>query len=349
MRQRVATERAEGTDIGVPGMVYRWVQRTDNLSLMLLDIGIVAVAWLLGFAAGFASRVPLDVQNRAVLVLGLPVLVQVVVNRVAGLYGPVWRYASVEEGIRVIVAVVAGTASSTVLLVAVARVTSITLPLLTAPPVAALLVLLGYGGVRFQSRLFAIERQRSRSEKPVKALIIGAGSAGAALAYELTDTESGRDVCVVGFVDDDVRMRRRSVRGIPVLGDTTMLEALCTTHHIDRILIALPGTDKEDTKPIVDRALRTNAQVKVLRPASDHDSGLSRHVRDLDLTDLLGREAAPVDSEDIAHYLQGATVLITGAARRMLVQVLQEQIVEAHQTMPVDQILLSARNQNRTG
>ncbi len=70
------------------------------------------------------------------------------------------------------------------------------------------------------------------------------------------------------------------------------------------MLIALPHAEREQIKPIVDRALRTHAQVKVLRPAASTAAGLLQNLRDLDLTDLLGREHAPVDPEDIADYLE---------------------------------------------
>jgi FlaA1/EpsC-like NDP-sugar epimerase/dTDP-4-amino-4,6-dideoxygalactose transaminase len=313
VRDRAATTRVEGTDRDVPSTVYRWARRRENLSLVLIDIGIVSAAWLLALAAGFEADVPSDVVQRALLVVGPPIVVQIVVHWAAGLYGPVWRYASIEEAVRVMAAVAAGMFAAFGWFWVLDDATTLTLPLLTAPPVAGLLILVGCGGVRFQSRLFALERQRTRAAKSVRAMIVGAGSAGAALAYEISHTDSGRDVRVVGFVDDDARLHGRSLRGIPVLGGTGDLEVLCRRHAIDRILIALPDAGREHTKPIVDRALRTEAQVKVLHPAADTGSGMLQNVRDLDLTDLLGRQPAPVDSEEIGDYLRGATVLVTGA------------------------------------
>ena len=56
---------------------------------------------------------------------------------------------------------------------------------LTAPPVAALLILLGCGGIRFQARLFALERQRDGKTTRLRTLIVGATDAGVALALEL--------------------------------------------------------------------------------------------------------------------------------------------------------------------
>ena len=313
MQGHDGTKSADGNDVNVPRAIYRVVQRTDNVSLVLLDAGIVAASWLLAFVAGFESAIPGEVETHAVLILGVPVLIQVLVHRLAGLYGPVWRYASIEEGVRVIGAVAVGVTASAMALVAISDVMSIDLPMFTTPPVAALLILLGCGGVRFQSRVFAVERQRGRDGRSVRALIVGAEAPGAALAYELAHTESGRDMQIVGFVDDAPALQRRSVRGVPVLGTTSDLERLAGELSIDRILIALPDMEREKAKPIIERALRTQAQVKVLRPSANSTSGLLRNMRDLDLSDLLGRQPAPVHSDDIAGYLDGATVLVTGA------------------------------------
>jgi FlaA1/EpsC-like NDP-sugar epimerase/dTDP-4-amino-4,6-dideoxygalactose transaminase len=313
VRDRAVANRVEAVDHELPKTVYRWARRRENLSLVLIDLGVSAAAWLLALAAGFEANIPEAAVHRTLLVVGPPVVLQLVVHRAVGLYGPVWRYASIDEAARVMVAVAAGMVAGLGWLWVLDDSTTLKLPVFTAPPVAALLILVGCGGVRFQSRLFAIERQRTRAAKPVQALIVGAGSPGAALAYELSQTDSGRDVHVVGFVDDDSRLHRRSLRGIPVLGGTCQLEDLCRRHDVDRIFIALPDAEREQVKPIVDLALRTRAQVKVLRPAASTASGMLQNVRDIDLSDLVGRQPAPVDTAGIGDYLRGATVLVTGA------------------------------------
>ena len=95
-------------------------------------------------------------------------MTQIVIHWAAGLYGPVWRYASIEEAVRVMAAVAAGMFAAFGWFWVLDDITTLTLPLLTAPPVAALLILIGCGGVRFQSRLFALERQRTRAAKSVR-------------------------------------------------------------------------------------------------------------------------------------------------------------------------------------
>ena len=133
------------------------------------------------------------------------------------------------------------------------------------------------------------------------------------LALELEGRTFG-DSVVVGFVDDDTQLVGRSVRALRVLGTTHDLEAVCVKERIDRVVIALPEASRERRSEIEARALRTDAQVKVLSGPSDSDGEpLLNNLRDLDLTDLLGREHAPVDPSDIADYLEGAIVLVTGA------------------------------------
>lgn len=301
----------------VAGFVYRVARRWDSIGLRLIDAGAIGAAWLLAGVAGFNQRTDsVDFENLLWFV-GLPVLISLVVNSAAGLYGPVWRYASNDEAVRVVAAVAIGTTASTAVTTAVAVQQDVGLSPLVIASIAALGTFLGVGGVRFQSRFFAIERQRVRKPDPgvtkrTRALIVGAGDAGASLAYELSHLHPSNSTDIVGFVDDDARLTGRSIRGLPILGRSSDLPALCKTHRVDRILVTLGDTDERKT--VLSRALAADAQVKVLSPAAERvDGHLLRGLRDLDLTDLLGRPHAPVDSDEIATYLAGATVLITGA------------------------------------
>jgi FlaA1/EpsC-like NDP-sugar epimerase/dTDP-4-amino-4,6-dideoxygalactose transaminase len=262
--------------------------------------------------AGFEGAIPFGIRG-ALPYLLIPVLTQLAINQIVGLYGPVWRYASVDEALRVFVAGALGTIAATVGLAWAANLREVSLPLLSAPPIAALLILIGCGGIRFQARLFALERQRVDGSKRTRTVIIGAGDIGVALALELNGRALG-DCTVVGFVDDDSGLVGRSLRGFAVLGGTEDLEAICRDQEVERLLIALPNTSREQLRIVVERALKTDAQVKVLSEGTDSlGEVLLKNLRELDLADLLGREHAPVDPVDIADYIGGAVVLVTGA------------------------------------
>ena len=276
----------------------------------MLDLGVIASAWLLAYLAGFAGAMPFGMRASLPYLL-IPIATQLTFNAIIGLYGPIWRHASVEEAVRVVAAVAIGTFVATFELAWTSSVTHVTLPLLSAPPIAALLILLGCGGIRFQARLFALERQRSGVTQRARTIVIGAGDVGVSLALELNRSALST---VIGFVDDDATLTGRSLRAMPVLGTTASLQQICREQEIDRILIALPDAPRDELREVVERALKTDAQVKILSEATGPlGEALLKHLRDIDLADLLGREHAPVDPVDIADYIGGATVLVTGA------------------------------------
>jgi FlaA1/EpsC-like NDP-sugar epimerase/dTDP-4-amino-4,6-dideoxygalactose transaminase len=282
----------------------------------VLDICAISGAWLLAGLAAFDDRANAASLRNLFWFIGIPVVIAMIVNQVAGLYGPVWRYASVDEAARVVVAVAVGTTVSSIVLIVLSNIADVSVSMLVASPIAALLTLIGVGGTRFQSRLYAVERQRTREttagRQAVRVLIAGAGDSGAALAYELSHGHTDDPIRVVGFVDDDQRLKGRSVRGLPVLGSSSQLDSICDKYRIDRILVTL--ADSEHRKTVINRALATESQVKVLPPTSERVAGsLLGSLRDLDVTDLLGRPHAPLFSEDVDRYLAGATVVVTGA------------------------------------
>ena len=166
----------------IPRAVYRFARRVDTTGLGLLDACVITGAWVVALFAGFEGEPPIGLWGRPVLYLAVPVAIQLIANRIAGLYGPVWKYASIEEATRVVVAVGGGATLCFIELMIVAQVTDATLPVLTAPPIAALLILLGCGGIRFQARLFALERQNVRGIGNVRTIIVGTDSSGVALA-----------------------------------------------------------------------------------------------------------------------------------------------------------------------
>ena len=194
----------------------------------------------------------------------IPIAAQLFVNQVMGLYGPVWRYAPIEEAVRrgrrsigIFADVRTGVVRRRRHDTAAAHRTA-----------GGRALLLGCGGIRFQARLFALERQRDGKSTRLRTLLVGTTDAGVALALELEGRTFG-DSLVVGFVDDNASLVGRSVRALRVLGTTRDLEEVCKRERIERIVIALPDASREERSEIETRALKTDAQVKVLAGASD--------------------------------------------------------------------------------
>jgi FlaA1/EpsC-like NDP-sugar epimerase len=182
-----ASAGSANDDYQLPRRVYRVASRLDNASLRLLDGGVITASWLLAYIAGYEGNLPRHGMVGVFVFLAVPVVCQLVANQIAGLYGPVWRYASVEEAMRVVVAVGIGAAASTIATAGIAHLYDVEYPLFTTPPVAALLILLGCGGIRCpgpaSSRWSAAGSART---SVVRTLIVGAGNSGVALSSELS-------------------------------------------------------------------------------------------------------------------------------------------------------------------
>ena len=292
--------------------VYRLTKRR-TFSSRVLDFGVIGGAWLLAYLASFNGAIPFGFRT-VMPYIGLAVAVQLITNQLAGLYGPIWKYASLDEAVRVMVAVSLGSTITGVLLSILTNEQQPGFRSVGTPPIAALLMLLGIGGIRFQARLFAIERRQHTDHAGLmRALFVTTDDEGVSLAIEL-NRRSPSDIMLVGLVTSDPKMVGGLVGGVRVVGTIDALESICLRDNIECILVATPHGSREHVQAIVDRALRTKAQVKVLPPRAEILEGpLLRSLRDLDVTDLLGREHAPVDLSEIAAYLENSRVLVTGA------------------------------------
>jgi FlaA1/EpsC-like NDP-sugar epimerase len=148
----------------------------------------------------------------------------------------------------------------------------------------------------------------------VRALVIGGGDAGRELIGSmLRDPE--QEWQPVGILDDDPDKRRRRIRGVPVVGSTVDIESRVRASQAEAVIIAIPSADAQTVARIRRAAVQAGVDVKVL-PSSTQlltDHVGIRDIRDVNLTDVLGRNQLDTDVDAIAGYLTGHRVLVTGA------------------------------------
>ncbi|GAA4706386.1 nucleoside-diphosphate sugar epimerase/dehydratase [Nocardioides conyzicola] len=146
-----------------------------------------------------------------------------------------------------------------------------------------------------------------------RVLIVGAGEGGYDLIRSmLHDPE--RHWQPVGFLDDDPQKRHRRIRGVPVLGTTKQLAEVVQKMDADTVVIAIPSAHAAFIRDVSERAAAAGVDVKVLPPTAGLLSEVGiRDIRDINLTDVLGRHQLDTDLASIAHYLEGRRVLVTGA------------------------------------
>jgi FlaA1/EpsC-like NDP-sugar epimerase len=103
---------------------------------------------------------------------------------------------------------------------------------------------------------------------PRRTLIVGAGRGGRSLLRELRETPGE---LVVGFVDDDPRLMRRRLQGVPVLGGTREIERIIERARPDTVLVTIPDAPRERLGGVIDACARAEVPCRFVRRERDLD------------------------------------------------------------------------------
>ena len=149
-------------------------------------------------------------------------------------------------------------------------------------------------------------------QEPV--LIIGAGEGGRQLIASMLG-ESDPAMVPVGLLDDDPLKRHLRVRSVPMMGATKDVARAAEATGATTAIIAIPSAAADDIRELSGRIREAGLDVKVVPTANELLSSRVdvTDVRDVDVTDLLGRHQIDTDVASIADYLTGKRVLVTGA------------------------------------
>jgi len=177
-----------------------------------------------------------------------------------------------------------------------------------APPMALLISAAGrlfYRSLR--DRIHADQTQAAGR----RVLIYGAGDAGRQVLHLLRGDADE----VVGFLDDNPGKRHLRISGVPVLGAGTQLASIAEQRGVDVVVLAVPSASGQ----LVDRAQKSaqaaGLDFLVLPRVAEMIGGQvsAGDIRPVEIGDVLGRHQVSTSVTEIAGYLTGKRVLITGA------------------------------------
>lgn len=175
------------------------------------------------------------------------------------------------------------------------------------------LLLLGVGASRAFARALLGDGYRALlgASPQRRVLIYGAGSAGRQLAAALA---TSADMELVGFVDDDPRLQGSLLNGKRIFPPFALGDRI-NTLEIDDLLLAIPSATRQRRSEIVDNLKGTSAAIRTLPGLMDiaHGRVTVKDLRELDIEDLLGREAIPPDEKLLSDNITGRVVMVTGA------------------------------------
>ncbi|MDP9087179.1 MAG: polysaccharide biosynthesis protein, partial [Pseudomonadota bacterium] len=235
----------------------------------------------------------------AVVAVSLPIFIK------AGLYRAVIRFL----GHRAIFAVALSVAASAVILGIVGAIFKIPTLSWSIVGIYAFVALLYVAGSRFVVRYYLLRRYLMPTVARVA--IYGAGDAGAHLSNLLLTTRAFDPVM---FIDDNKGLRGRMINGIKVhLPDR--LPSLIKAHGIDRILLAVPSLTRRRRREILTQLEPLGVHVQTVPDVEQLVTGTANltDLREVDVCDLLGRDAVPPKPGLFDACIRDRVVLVTGA------------------------------------
>ncbi|MCL2377763.1 MAG: polysaccharide biosynthesis protein [Defluviitaleaceae bacterium] len=288
----------------------------NTLLLSLLDSLFCWISWFVAvvvfsyfFVNDFAHYIA--AVNRSVWVM---VLACSVFYTVCGVYKSLWAHPGVGTMIRITVAV---------LLSSFTVYVSLRLRLGHWPNpgigMMAFYFILSFCLVlRIHKRVLAIvfmymrrfiNSPRLHQEEPVRTLVVGAGESASGFLLHPSQ-QGGRPRDVIAMLDNDRNKHGYRLHGKKIMGSDELIPHLVKKYNISEIIVAVPSINNEDLRRIVRLAPVNHCKVRLLSGLSQDRAGDA--LREIRISDLMGRPEAAINESGINAWLKGKTVLVTG-------------------------------------
>ncbi len=325
-----------------------------NRFVLLGDFALIVVSVLGSFALRLdVSQLPYYFPA-ALMMCAVALLIKVSVYFYFGLYRRLWIYASTSELRLITLAVTTASVltSGVMILLIGAGFIRPGMPR-SALGIDWLLSLVLIGGSRFALRILAEQSAQHRNGKSKRALIIGAGDAGALVVRELQKSAL-INLTPVGFLDDDPAKQRHEIYGVAVIGKIDKLASVLDSQQIDEVIIAIPTAPGRVVRMVNDVCRVKGIPSRTMPGLYELIGGkvnVSR-LREVDITDLLRRDPVRVNDEKVGQTLEGKRVLVTGAGgsigRELCRQIARrnpsELVLLGHGENSIFEILLELQN-----
>jgi UDP-GlcNAc:undecaprenyl-phosphate GlcNAc-1-phosphate transferase len=248
-----------------PGVFSAFAVHSKRLIEVLVDFLLVAGAFAAAYVVQFGWPGTANQRHIAEVTLPIVIAARYLAFVPFGLYRSIWRYA----GGRDIAAIGVAVSVSEVVAFAYISVTQ-SLGDFSRPffVVDALFCAAAIGVSRFAERAAVTGLERRRARTVTRTIVVGAGRTGRSLMRELKETPGDR---VVGFVDDNPRLRRRRVHGVPVLGGTHELVQILHRHRPDAVVVTIPDAPRARLDEVVAACADAGVACRFVRREIDLD------------------------------------------------------------------------------
>ncbi|CEN79987.1 polysaccharide biosynthesis protein [Paraclostridium sordellii] len=282
--------------------------RTRQLILLVIDIAcilssLMASAWLV-------HKMNFTVHNsKFILLIVIYIVINIMFLAIFKCYRSLWRYAGEEELISIVLACILTVIPTFLVHKFLGGNFSVIFYILNEVLVVSLI-----GGTRLLYRIGRRVISRCRiKDKMKKVLIVGGGNAGDMVIQELKNNPQlhKKPVCII---DDDKNKKGRRIHNVPIIGTIKDIENIVKINDIDEIIIAIANISKSKKREIIEICKNTKCKLKTIPGVYEIIDGIVdiKKIRDVQIEDLLGREAIKVNLSEMSEYIQDKVILVTG-------------------------------------
>ncbi|HFI0394743.1 TPA: polysaccharide biosynthesis protein [Streptococcus suis] len=152
-----------------------------------------------------------------------------------------------------------------------------------------------------------------KADSPLRILVVGAGDGGNIFINTVKDRKLNFEI--VGIVDRDPNKLGTFIRNVKVLGNRNDIPRLVEELAVDQVTIAIPSLNGKEREKIVEICNSIGVKVNNMPSIEDILAGNMSvsAFQEIDVADLLGRPEVELDQEELNHYFEGKTILVTGA------------------------------------
>lgn len=286
--------------------------KNRKLILLLIDIvSFVAIFWgTVLISSGSSTSVPLTDLQYLISMLALAVCT--FGARIAlSVYNNVWRYANSRAYLLMVVADAIGCVVGLLVSRAVKCYFGVwqTSTIVCAFSLLTLVLRFGY---QLRYRYYNVDIDKAHR---IGVAIVGAGSTGAMLAEELLYSSNSRyrPVC---FIDKSPEKFGSKICDIPILPDSEKTLKDLKHMPVQEIIIALPSLDSDAIQSQIERYRPAGRPIKLydypFKDSDDPDKDSRRTLREVQIEDLLFRDALKIVSKETKEYYKDKVVLVTG-------------------------------------
>ena len=291
---------------------YIWMKRA--ILLLFLDIVSILVSYLAALLLRFDfifSNIPREYLEGYFWSMPYWTVITVVVFYGFRLYHSIWRFAGLDEAKRIIWSYIP------LIFLYTAGIFAMDLRMPRSYFfIGYVFSILMTTALRFAYRLIRSVTKNMENDGSTaveRVMIIGGGQAGQVLIRELqTSSHLHSKVCCV--IDDNPNKKGRLLEGVPIVGNRYDIEEKVKEYGITRIIYAIPATTGANRKAILNICKNTGCKMQTVPGVYQllNEEVSVTKLRDVEITDLLGRAQVKVNNSEILKSLKGKVIMVTG-------------------------------------